>query len=47
MVPGSGSELTRLFTNLLENAVRHTPPEGTYQPAGQARCRTRIDVGPG
>lgn len=29
LVPGSGSELTRLFTNLLENAVRHTPPEGT------------------
>lgn len=29
VVPGSGSELTRLFTNLLENAVRHTPPEGT------------------
>ena len=29
MVQGSGSELTRLFTNLLENAVRHTPPEGT------------------
>jgi signal transduction histidine kinase len=29
MVLGSGSELTRLFTNLLENAVRHTPPEGT------------------
>jgi heavy metal sensor kinase len=29
MVPGSGSELTRLWTNLLENAVRHTPPEGT------------------
>ncbi len=28
MVPGSGSELTRLFTNLLENAVRHTPIEG-------------------
>lgn len=28
MVPGSGSELTRLFTNLLENAVRHTPSEG-------------------
>jgi heavy metal sensor kinase len=28
-VSGSGSELTRLFTNLLENAVRHTPPEGT------------------
>jgi two-component system, OmpR family, sensor kinase len=29
LVPGSGSELTRLFTNLLENTVRHTPPEGT------------------
>lgn len=29
MVPGSGSELTRLFTNLLENAVRHTPLDGT------------------
>jgi signal transduction histidine kinase len=29
MVSGSGSELTRLFTNLLENAVRHTPCEGT------------------
>lgn len=29
MVTGSGSELTRLFTNLLQNAVRHTPPEGT------------------
>jgi signal transduction histidine kinase len=28
LVQGSGSELTRLFTNLLENAVRHTPPEG-------------------
>lgn len=29
MVSGSGSELTRLFINLLENAVRHTPPDGT------------------
>jgi heavy metal sensor kinase len=29
MVQASGSELTRLFTNLLGNAVRHTPPEGT------------------
>jgi len=29
VVSGSGSELTRLFTNLLENASRHTPPEGT------------------
>ncbi|MFN3649410.1 MAG: sensor histidine kinase [Armatimonadota bacterium] len=29
MVAGSGSELARLFTNLLENAARHTPPEGS------------------
>jgi heavy metal sensor kinase len=28
MVTGSGSELTRLFSNLLENAVRHTPADG-------------------
>lgn len=35
MVPGSGSELTRLFTNLLENAVRHTPPEGTVTVSAQ------------
>jgi signal transduction histidine kinase len=28
MARGSGSELTRLFTNLLENAVRHTPADG-------------------
>ncbi|HET6385579.1 MAG TPA: ATP-binding protein [Armatimonadota bacterium] len=28
MAPDSGSQFTRLFTNLLENAVRHTPPEG-------------------
>jgi heavy metal sensor kinase len=28
VVMGSGSELYRLFANLLENAVRHTPPEG-------------------
>jgi heavy metal sensor kinase len=29
LVLGSGSELTRLFTNLLQNAVRHTPSSGT------------------
>jgi signal transduction histidine kinase len=29
LVLGSGSELTRLCINLLENAVRHTPPDGT------------------
>jgi len=28
MVRGSGSELTRLFTNLMENAARHTPSAG-------------------
>ena len=36
MAPGSGSELTRLFTNLLENAVRHTPPEGTVTVSAMA-----------
>jgi signal transduction histidine kinase len=36
MVPGSGSELTRLFTNLLQNAVRHTPPPGTVTVTGAA-----------
>ncbi len=25
---GEAGQLTRLFTNLLENAVRYTPPEG-------------------
>ena len=38
MVPGSGSELTRLFTNLLENAVRHTPPEGTVTVEAQVEA---------
>ncbi len=28
MARGSGSELTRLFINVLDNGVRHTPPEG-------------------
>jgi signal transduction histidine kinase len=27
-VPGNEGELVRLFTNLLDNATRHTPPEG-------------------
>jgi signal transduction histidine kinase len=40
MVRGSGSELTRLFTNLLENAVRHTPPEGTVTVEAQVEARS-------
>lgn len=36
MVPGSGSELSRLWINLLENAVRHTPPEGTVTVSAMA-----------
>ncbi|MGC4045072.1 MAG: ATP-binding protein [Armatimonas sp.] len=35
MVLGSGSELTRLYINLLENAVRHTPPEGLVTVSAQ------------
>jgi len=51
MVPGSGSELTRLFTNLLENAVRHTPPEGTVTVSARVDARsvtvTVTDTGEG
>lgn len=51
MVPGSGSELTRLFTNLLENAVRHTPPEGTVTVSARVDAKsvtvTVADTGEG
>jgi heavy metal sensor kinase len=51
MVLGSGSELTRLFTNLLENAVRHTPPEGTVTVSARVDARsvtvTVTDTGEG
>lgn len=51
LVPGSGSELTRLFTNLLENAVRHTPPEGTITVSASVEARsvtvTVTDTGEG
>jgi signal transduction histidine kinase len=45
------SELTRLFTNLLENAVRHTPPEGAVTVAiatdAQSVVVTVTDTGEG
>jgi signal transduction histidine kinase len=51
MVAGSGSELTRLFTNLLENAVRHTPPEGRVTVSARVEARsvtvTVTDTGEG
>jgi signal transduction histidine kinase len=51
MVQGSGSELTRLFTNLLRNAVRHTPPAGTVTVAtavdAQSVVVTVTDTGEG
>ena len=51
MVPGSGSELSRLWTNLLENAVRHTPPEGTVTVSALADAKsvtvTITDTGEG
>jgi signal transduction histidine kinase len=43
MVQGSGSELTRLFTNLLQNAVRHTPPQGKVTVAAVADA-VSVDV---
>jgi signal transduction histidine kinase len=42
MVQGSGSELTRLFTNLLQNAVRHTPPQGAVTVAVAADAQSVI-----
>ena len=47
MVPGSGSELTRLFTNLLENAVRHTPYAGDGHGVCDGRCDERHRHGDG
>ena len=51
VVLGSGSELTRLFTNLLENAVRHTPPEGLVTVSALVEARsvtvTVTDTGEG
>lgn len=38
-VRGSGSELTRLWTNLLENAVRHTPPDGKVEVSAMVEGR--------
>lgn len=46
MVPGSGSELTRLFTNLLENAVRHTPPDGRIDVSVAASPRSTLHPPP-
>lgn len=51
LIPGSGSELTRLFTNLLQNAVRHTPPPGAVTVAAatdaQSVVVTVTDTGEG
>ncbi|BDI30130.1 two-component sensor histidine kinase [Capsulimonas corticalis] len=43
--PGSSASLTRLFTNLLTNAVRHTPPEGAITvTARQADSTIEVSV---
>jgi two-component system, OmpR family, sensor kinase len=42
MVQGSGSALTRLFTNLLQNAVRHAPPQGAVTVAVAADAQSVI-----
>ena len=50
-VSGDPSHLVRLFVNLLDNAVRHTPPEGriTLSAAGDAEAVTVVvqDTGAG
>jgi heavy metal sensor kinase len=50
-VLGDARHLVRLFRNLLENAVRHTPPDGTvtvsaWEDGGNVRIRVR-DTGEG
>jgi signal transduction histidine kinase len=44
MVPGSGSELTRLFTNLLENAVRHTRATPASRVPGTVTVSAMVDA---
>jgi two-component system phosphate regulon sensor histidine kinase PhoR len=44
MVPGSGSELTRLFTNLLENAVRHTRATPASRVPGTVAVSAMVDA---
>ncbi len=47
MVHGSDPELARVVRNLLSNAIRHTPPDGTVVVAAGARdgqAWMRVDV---
>ena len=46
-VMGNESELLRVLVNLLENALRHTPPEGTVQIAAHPGVITITDTGGG
>lgn len=44
---GNESELLRLLTNLFENALRHTPPEGSITVCAQPSRITVTDTGSG
>ena len=50
-IPGDASHLTRMFTNLLVNAARHTPADGriTLSARSENRCVvvTIADTGEG
>lgn len=43
-VIGDGDRLTQVFTNLLDNAIKHTPPQGTIRVEGARQIGSPIDV---
>lgn len=43
-VLGQGDMLVRLFTNLLENAIRHTPPTGQVTVSASCSCENVIVI---
>src|SRR5262249_13689918 len=41
-VLGNGDQLARLFRNLVENAIRHTPPDGRIILSARAEGETQV-----